>query len=220
MVIRSSWTSPSLWVLYSQVKLSFLLSIFMCIQLYTFIYCTVCAVFCIGQDVLYKYNWIDRNMTEHMQYYSFSCSSSIFFPSFHSPSLSSYFLWLSSNTLSISSSLQQYFILLILTDGVITDMADTREAIVQASHLPMSVIIVGVGNADFSDMQMLDGDDGILRSPKGEPVLRDIVQFVPFRNFKHVGLLFLIPTWEFLWNCDCKCFGHSATNIWNIWVFI
>uniref|UniRef100_A0A4W6DTF0 Copine 4 n=1 Tax=Lates calcarifer TaxID=8187 RepID=A0A4W6DTF0_LATCA len=82
---------------------------------------------------------------------------------------------------------RQYFILLILTDGVITDMADTREAIVQASHLPMSVIIVGVGNADFSDMQMLDGDDGILRSPKGEPVLRDIVQFVPFRNFKHAS---------------------------------
>lgn len=67
-------------------------------------------------------------------------------------------------------------------------MADTREAIVHASHLPMSVIIVGVGNADFSDMQMLDGDDGILRSPKGEPVLRDIVQFVPFRNFKHVRI--------------------------------
>lgn len=89
--------------------------------------------------------------------------------------------------LFIFSVLQQYFILLILTDGVITDMADTREAIVQASHLPMSVIIVGVGNADFSDMQMLDGDDGILRSPKGEPVLRDIVQFVPFRNFKHVS---------------------------------
>ncbi|OCT74230.1 copine-4 [Xenopus laevis] len=81
----------------------------------------------------------------------------------------------------------QYFILLILTDGVITDMADTREAIVHASHLPMSVIIVGIGNADFSDMQMLDGDDGILRSPKGEPVLRDIVQFVPFRNFKHAS---------------------------------
>uniref|UniRef100_A0A8C1VME7 C2 domain-containing protein n=1 Tax=Cyprinus carpio TaxID=7962 RepID=A0A8C1VME7_CYPCA len=81
----------------------------------------------------------------------------------------------------------QYFILLILTDGVITDMADTREAIVHASHLPMSVIIVGVGSADFTDMEMLDGDDGILRSPKGEPVLRDIVQFVPFRNFKHAS---------------------------------
>uniref|UniRef100_A0A8C9ULJ2 Copine 7 n=1 Tax=Spermophilus dauricus TaxID=99837 RepID=A0A8C9ULJ2_SPEDA len=39
----------------------------------------------------------------------------------------------------------QYYILLILTDGVVTDMADTREAIVRASHLPMSIIIVGAG---------------------------------------------------------------------------
>ncbi|XP_053468260.1 copine-4 [Ictalurus furcatus] len=89
------------------------------------------------------------------------------------------------NSASEEMHTKEYFILLILTDGVITDMADTREAIVHASHLPMSVIIVGIGSADFSDMQMLDGDDGILRSPKGEPVLRDIVQFVPFRNFKH-----------------------------------
>uniref|UniRef100_A0A7N5P7P8 Copine 7 n=1 Tax=Ailuropoda melanoleuca TaxID=9646 RepID=A0A7N5P7P8_AILME len=78
----------------------------------------------------------------------------------------------------------QYYILLVLTDGVVTDMADTREAIVRASHLPMSIIIVGVGNADFTDMQTLDGDDGVLRSPRGEPALRDIVQFVPFRELK------------------------------------
>ncbi|XP_029315771.1 copine-7 isoform X2 [Cottoperca gobio] len=78
----------------------------------------------------------------------------------------------------------RYHILLILTDGVVTDMADTREAIVRASYQPLSIIIVGVGNADFTDMQILDGDDGVLRSPKGESVLRDIVQFVPFRDFK------------------------------------
>ncbi|XP_078295290.1 copine-7 isoform X4 [Panthera onca] len=78
----------------------------------------------------------------------------------------------------------QYYILLVLTDGVVTDMADTREAIVRASYLPMSIIIVGVGNADFTDMQTLDGDEGILRSPRGEPALRDIVQFVPFRELK------------------------------------
>lgn len=82
---------------------------------------------------------------------------------------------------------QQYYILLILTDGVVTDMADTREAIVRASHLPMSVIIVGVGNADFTDMQTLDGDAGVLCSPRGEPAARDIVQFVPFRELKNVG---------------------------------
>ncbi|NXP73176.1 CPNE2 protein, partial [Ramphastos sulfuratus] len=43
----------------------------------------------------------------------------------------------------------QYFILLIITDGVISDMDETRQAVVQASRLPMSIIIVGVGNADF-----------------------------------------------------------------------
>lgn len=84
--------------------------------------------------------------------------------------------------------MQRYHILLILTDGVVTDMADTREAIVRASYQPLSIIIVGVGNADFTDMQILDGDDGVLRSPKGEPVLRDIVQFVPFRDFKTVSV--------------------------------
>uniref|UniRef100_A0A8C4QMM8 Copine VII n=1 Tax=Eptatretus burgeri TaxID=7764 RepID=A0A8C4QMM8_EPTBU len=81
----------------------------------------------------------------------------------------------------------QYFILLILTDGVVTDMADTREAIVRASHLPMAIIIVGIGNADFTDMQILDGDDGVLRSPRGQLALHDIVQFVPFRDFKNAS---------------------------------
>lgn len=82
---------------------------------------------------------------------------------------------------------QNYFILLLITDGVITDMDETRTAIVNASHLPMSIIIVGVGKADFSAMEMLDGDDGVLKSPTGQPVARDIVQFVPFHSLKKAG---------------------------------
>ncbi|XP_042255462.1 copine-3-like isoform X1 [Thunnus thynnus] len=79
----------------------------------------------------------------------------------------------------------QYFVLLIITDGVITDMDQTRNAIVNASRLPMSIIIVGVGGADFSAMEFLDGDDGRLRSLAGEAAMRDIVQFVPFRQFQN-----------------------------------
>ncbi|XP_019405582.1 PREDICTED: copine-3 isoform X2 [Crocodylus porosus] len=79
----------------------------------------------------------------------------------------------------------QYFVLLIITDGVITDLDATRTAIVNASKLPMSIIIVGVGGADFSAMEFLDGDNGSLRSPSGEPAIRDIVQFVPFRKFQN-----------------------------------
>ncbi|XP_072357645.1 copine-6-like isoform X2 [Scyliorhinus torazame] len=78
----------------------------------------------------------------------------------------------------------KYYILLILTDGVVTDIGETRDAIVEASHLPMSIIIVGVGNADFTDMRTLDGDDGILLSTRDRAAVRDIVQFVPFRDFK------------------------------------
>uniref|UniRef100_A0A671Z1V1 Copine-3 n=1 Tax=Sparus aurata TaxID=8175 RepID=A0A671Z1V1_SPAAU len=79
----------------------------------------------------------------------------------------------------------QYYVLLIITDGVITDMDETRSAIVNASRLPMSIIIVGVGNADFDAMEFLDGDDGRLRSQTGEAAMRDIVQFVPFRQFQN-----------------------------------
>jgi len=77
----------------------------------------------------------------------------------------------------------QYFILLIITDGIITDMPQTRKAIVDASTLPLSIIIVGVGNADFDAMDELDGDTVRLTAPDGRMAARDIVQFVPFRDF-------------------------------------
>uniref|UniRef100_A0A670IMZ7 Copine-3 n=1 Tax=Podarcis muralis TaxID=64176 RepID=A0A670IMZ7_PODMU len=79
----------------------------------------------------------------------------------------------------------QYFVLLIITDGEITDLDQTRQAIVNASKLPMSIIIIGVGSAEFNAMEFLDGDDGVLKSLSGEPAARDIVQFVPFRRFQN-----------------------------------
>eukprot|EP00730_Choanoeca_flexa_P007182 TRINITY_DN12293_c1_g1_i4.p1 TRINITY_DN12293_c1_g1~~TRINITY_DN12293_c1_g1_i4.p1 ORF type:complete len:533 (+),score=126.03 TRINITY_DN12293_c1_g1_i4:208-1806(+) len=75
-----------------------------------------------------------------------------------------------------------YYVLLIITDGAITDMDSTKSAIVAASTLPMSIIIVGVGDADFSSMHALDADGGPLQS-YGSVAQRDIVQFVPFRQY-------------------------------------
>jgi hypothetical protein len=84
-----------------------------------------------------------------------------------------------------SRKANNYFVLLLLTDGVISDMANTKAAIVKASSLPMSIIIVGIGSADFSDMHILDSDDCRLRS--GNLLAeRDIVQFVPFRDYRNV----------------------------------
>ena len=63
--------------------------------------------------------------------------------------------------MNVSSFDQQYFVLLLLTDGVLSDMSDTVDALVNASQQPMSVIIVGVGQADFTDMNALDCDEGL-----------------------------------------------------------
>ena len=43
--------------------------------------------------------------------------------------------------------------------------------------------IVGVGNADFSDMHRLDGDTVALHDSSGQKQQRDIVQFVPMNDF-------------------------------------
>lgn len=65
--------------------------------------------------------------------------------------------------------LQMYHILLILTDGAIHDMNETKDLVVECSKYPLSIIIVGIGNADFSNMIALDGDDEVLRNARGEP---------------------------------------------------
>eukprot|EP00039_Didymoeca_costata_P030889 m.31966 g.31966 ORF g.31966 m.31966 type:complete len:532 (+) comp8364_c0_seq2:55-1650(+) len=78
-----------------------------------------------------------------------------------------------------------YFVLLIITDGVITDMAATKTAICKASELPISLIIIGVGGADFSGMHTLDADQGALRDNMGNVAARDVVQFVQFREHSH-----------------------------------
>lgn len=65
-------------------------------------------------------------------------------------------------------------------------MDRTVDLIVQASNLPLSVIIVGVGNANFDNMNRLDGDNGLYNS-KGMIAARDIVQFVPYRDVQMSG---------------------------------
>lgn len=84
-----------------------------------------------------------------------------------------------------------YTILLILTDGIINDMQDTIDAIVDAGRLPLSIIIVGVGQADFKAMDVLDADDEPLVSRAGYRMARDLVQFVPFNKFagQHYSVL-------------------------------
>mmetsp|Transcript_193 Transcript_193/g.396 ORF Transcript_193/g.396 Transcript_193/m.396 type:complete len:609 (-) Transcript_193:236-2062(-) len=67
-----------------------------------------------------------------------------------------------------------YTILLLLTDGAVTDVQATKQALASVADAPLSIIIVGIGNADFSAMQFLDDFE------KRSNMNRDVVQFVQF----------------------------------------
>jgi len=70
---------------------------------------------------------------------------------------------------------QHYTVLLILTDGCVSDVKGTLDVLGEVSSVPLSIVIVGVGNEDFSGMRFLDD----------QASHRDIVQFVRFND--HLG---------------------------------
>lgn len=82
------------------------------------------------------------------------------------------------------NDMTKYHILLMLTDGGIDDINDTIATLVEGSFKPLSVIIVGIGSFNFDNMNVLDADEEPLVS-KGKEAARDLVQFVPFKDFKN-----------------------------------
>lgn len=78
-----------------------------------------------------------------------------------------------------STDEKMYYILLILTDGEIHDMKQTIEQIAEISNknLPLSIIVIGVGDEDFANMVKLDGDDVAIQAG-----VKDLVQFVKFQE--------------------------------------
>ncbi|KAG2694920.1 hypothetical protein I3760_08G166500 [Carya illinoinensis] len=93
---------------------------------------------------------------------------------------------------SVSYNSKKYFVLLIITDGVLTDLQEMKDALVKASDLPLSILIVGVGGADFGQMDVLDANKGQrLESSTDLVATRDIVQFVPMQDV-HGGHIFVV----------------------------
>ena len=66
----------------------------------------------------------------------------------------------------------------MITDGGIDDIEETISAIREASKLPMHIIIVGVGDNDFANMDRLD--ECAIESRD-----RNIVEFIRFNDFMH-----------------------------------
>ena len=70
-----------------------------------------------------------------------------------------------------------YSILLILTHGCVSDVEATKNALKEAADSPLSIVIVGIGENDFSAMEFLDD----FQNEEGG---RDICNFVKFEADK------------------------------------
>jgi len=74
-----------------------------------------------------------------------------------------------------SKSTMDYCVLLILTDGIVNDLQETQQLVqkYRELHLPLSVIVVGIGRADFTEFHQWN------RAP---PDTRGKFKFVEFRQ--------------------------------------
>ena len=76
-----------------------------------------------------------------------------------------------------------YNILLIISDGEVHDINEIIDSIIESSKLPLSIVIIGIGDDVTEDMKRLNGENGKLRNYKGEVLEKDIVQYVHFNDF-------------------------------------
>ena len=72
-----------------------------------------------------------------------------------------------------------YFVLVLLTDGRVEDLERCKGLLVELSRLPLSIVLVGMGQSSPKDMAVLDSDNRLLEQG-GQLALRDIVQFGSF----------------------------------------
>ncbi len=75
---------------------------------------------------------------------------------------------------------ETFHVLVILTDGEMVDDRETIEPLVAASSLPLGIVIVGIGDSDFSQMEELATGETL--EDKCE---RSIVHFVRYKDFEH-----------------------------------
>jgi hypothetical protein len=64
-------------------------------------------------------------------------------------------------------------------------MSKVKGLIVDCCELPLSVVIIGVGECDFTLMEELNGNDNRLEDDNGRVATRDLVGFVEFKKYKN-----------------------------------
>jgi len=79
--------------------------------------------------------------------------------------------------------MNEYNVLLIITNEPSTDWATTIPTIAEASHLPLSIILVELGDTDILKYDSLQTDSSSFKDFKRKPSLREIFQFAKYSDY-------------------------------------
>ena len=86
-----------------------------------------------------------------------------------------------------------YGVLFILVDDVVSDMEETIKQIVESSYQALSIVIVGIGPADFTEMEKLN--DYTTLTASGKPMKRHNCVFVPLSKTLEEAPLRQVVSW-------------------------
>jgi hypothetical protein len=79
----------------------------------------------------------------------------------------------------------KYYVLTILTDGNTDDTNETKELLIKASTMPLSIVIIGIGKASFNLIEDLTEDNHPLVSKNGKVSRRKNASFIKLIEYKN-----------------------------------
>jgi hypothetical protein len=86
------------------------------------------------------------------------------------------------STSSFSCDIPSYTVLVMITDGIISDMEETLSAIIEATLLPISIVMIGVGENRCMNLKALsDKNDGQIYEEHNH-----YHQLKGFEEFRHI----------------------------------
>ncbi|CAK75399.1 unnamed protein product (macronuclear) [Paramecium tetraurelia] len=79
----------------------------------------------------------------------------------------------------------KYQILLIFTNGQVGDMKEFINEVNAQQNLPLSIIIIGIGDGNFDELSALNNQVKNIVDSDGNYASRDLLKFVPFNQLKN-----------------------------------
>ena len=90
---------------------------------------------------------------------------------------------------TVQTDKNRYQVLFVITDGIISDLSLAVDGIIRCSKLPISIIFLGVGSSNFSELEKFDDRLCKLQNNKGKSAKRCNVQFAALDRFNSVNEL-------------------------------